>query len=178
MVSRLTRNQLPGNRLRVRLPCPPLPWCLSYPILDFFDFFVRQSDRNGVNQFLLTEGKFLNERRMRNGNFQCSPLQADDTGHGIKRRTDRLFPSVVDSIRIAPSLEAVQNDQLRQNVTELGKAPFRWRKRRSFGCFFHGDVTDLGRRLSPKAGGRFGEADSTFCKTPTSVETPGSTVPR
>ena len=24
MVSRLTRNQLPGNRLRVRLPCPPL----------------------------------------------------------------------------------------------------------------------------------------------------------
>ena len=23
MVSRLTRNQLPGNRLRVRLPCPP-----------------------------------------------------------------------------------------------------------------------------------------------------------
>jgi hypothetical protein len=24
MVSRLIRNQLPGNRLRVRLPCPPL----------------------------------------------------------------------------------------------------------------------------------------------------------
>ena len=24
MASRLTRNQLPGNRLRVRLPCPPL----------------------------------------------------------------------------------------------------------------------------------------------------------
>ena len=24
MVSGLTRNQVPGNRLRVRLPCPPL----------------------------------------------------------------------------------------------------------------------------------------------------------
>jgi hypothetical protein len=24
MVSGLTRNQMPGNRLRVRIPCPPL----------------------------------------------------------------------------------------------------------------------------------------------------------
>ena len=24
MVSGLTRNQVPGNRLRVRIPCPPL----------------------------------------------------------------------------------------------------------------------------------------------------------
>ena len=24
MVSSLTRNQVPGNRLRVRIPCPPL----------------------------------------------------------------------------------------------------------------------------------------------------------
>jgi hypothetical protein len=28
MVSGLTRNQVPGNRLRVRIPCPPLR---SYP---------------------------------------------------------------------------------------------------------------------------------------------------
>ncbi len=28
MVSRLIRNQLPGNRLRVRLPCPPLNFCI------------------------------------------------------------------------------------------------------------------------------------------------------
>lgn len=26
MVRRLIRNQLPGNRLRVRVPCPPLEW--------------------------------------------------------------------------------------------------------------------------------------------------------
>jgi hypothetical protein len=30
MVRNLIRNQAPGNRLRVRIPCPPLENCVSY----------------------------------------------------------------------------------------------------------------------------------------------------
>ena len=30
MASRLTRNQLPGDRLWVRIPCPPLDWFIWF----------------------------------------------------------------------------------------------------------------------------------------------------
>ena len=34
MASGLTRNQMPGNRLRVRLPCPPLAQNQSSQVID------------------------------------------------------------------------------------------------------------------------------------------------
>jgi hypothetical protein len=40
MVSGLTRNQVPGNRLRVRIPCPPLHKAISNNKLRLAYFFA------------------------------------------------------------------------------------------------------------------------------------------
>lgn len=55
MASGLTRNQVPGNRLRVRLPCPPLSLTRNPANTCGVIFLLDASDFNSKNRCLCSQ---------------------------------------------------------------------------------------------------------------------------
>lgn len=80
MVSGLTRNQLPGNRLRVRIPCPPLNFNL---------FLIK---RSGNCLFLSTESAEIHR------DFVCRLRRCSQKKIGVIGRLSELSIRTVTKI--------------------------------------------------------------------------------